>query len=72
MWFCPETPALVVIDESVELAKDYAGEASGSFINGILDWVYKHDDREKPNQVSDAEFGSEDDAPVKSPEDTGE
>ena len=46
---CPETPAAVIIDEAVELAKAYAGKDSGGFVNGVLDWVYKHsDDSELP------------------------
>jgi N utilization substance protein B len=35
------TPPAVVIDEAIELAKIYGGEASGQFINGILDAVNK-------------------------------
>ncbi len=31
-----ETPAPVVINEAVELAKQYAGDQSGQFINGVL------------------------------------
>ena len=31
-----ETPPKVVIDEAVELAKEYGGESSSSFINGVL------------------------------------
>ena len=31
-----ETPASVVINEAVELAKKYAGEEAAKFINGIL------------------------------------
>lgn len=31
-----ETPPKVVIDEAVELAKEYGGENSPSFINGVL------------------------------------
>lgn len=30
-------PVAVVIDEAIEVAKKYGSEASGSFINGILD-----------------------------------
>ncbi len=30
------TPVPVVINESVELAKTYAGEDAGSFVNGVL------------------------------------
>jgi transcription antitermination protein NusB len=32
----PETPVGVVIDEAVELAKQYSTEASGGFVNGVL------------------------------------
>lgn len=35
----PGTPARVVIDEAVELAKRYGAEASGGFVNGILDRI---------------------------------
>lgn len=34
---CPKTPARVVINEAVELAKRYGDENSKSFVNGILD-----------------------------------
>ncbi len=34
--FEPETPVKVVIDEAVELAKEYGGESSPSFVNGVL------------------------------------
>lgn len=34
--FDHETPVAVVIDESVELAKTYAGESAGAFVNGVL------------------------------------
>jgi transcription antitermination protein NusB len=36
-----ETPAAVVIDEALELARQFSGEDSVSFINGILDAVHK-------------------------------
>jgi transcription antitermination factor NusB len=35
----PNIPAKVVINEAVEMAKRYGSEASGGFINGILDQV---------------------------------
>ena len=41
LWHCPETPGRVIIDEAVDLAKEYAGAESSRFINGILDAVYK-------------------------------
>ena len=36
-----ETPPAVVIDEALELARQFSGETSVSFINGILDAVNK-------------------------------
>ena len=36
-----ETPAAVVIDEALELARQFSGEESVSFINGILDAAVK-------------------------------
>jgi N utilization substance protein B len=35
----PATPAAVVIDEAVEIAKKFGSSASGSFINGVLDSI---------------------------------
>ncbi len=32
----PKAPVKVVIDEAIELAKEYGGESSPSFINGVL------------------------------------
>ncbi len=34
-----ETPAAVILDEAVELAKIYGGEESGAFVNGVLDGI---------------------------------
>ena len=36
-----DTPPAVVIDEALELAKEFAGDESVQFINGVLDAVYK-------------------------------
>jgi N utilization substance protein B len=36
-----ETPAAVVIDEALELARKFSGEESVPFINGVLDSVRK-------------------------------
>jgi len=35
------TPAPVVIDEALELARQFSGDDSVSFINGVLDAVHK-------------------------------
>ena len=36
-----ETPPAVVIDEALELARQFSGETSVPFINGVLDAVHK-------------------------------
>ena len=36
-----QTPAPVVIDEALELARQFSGDASVSFINGVLDAVHR-------------------------------
>lgn len=40
------TPAAVVIDEAIEVARKFGGEESGSFINGILDALRRGMERE--------------------------
>jgi len=39
-----QTPPKVVIDEAVELAKEFGSESSSSFINGVLGTIYKADE----------------------------
>ena len=34
-------PVKVVIDEAVELAKEFGTEDSGKFVNGIIDSIHK-------------------------------
>jgi len=41
MLYREDIPPEVIIDEAVELAKAYGTERSGSFVNGILDRVWK-------------------------------
>jgi len=36
-----EAPPKVIIDEAVELAKEYGSDNSASFINGVLGTIYK-------------------------------
>ncbi len=38
---CKETPPAVVIDEAVELAKQFGNAESAGFVNGILDAIRK-------------------------------
>ena len=35
----PETPARVILDEAIEIAKRYGTDQSGRFVNGVLDRV---------------------------------
>jgi transcription antitermination protein NusB len=39
--FCPETDFQIIIDEAVELAKEFGSDNSPSFVNGILDQIAK-------------------------------
>lgn len=39
-------PPKVIIDEAVELAKEFGSENSGSFINGVLGDVWKRNDKQ--------------------------
>jgi len=41
--FCPDIPPKVAIDEAIELAKKFGSRDSGSFVNGILDKLYKEE-----------------------------
>jgi transcription antitermination factor NusB len=43
MFFVPETPRKVIINEALELAKGFSSEKSCSFINGILDQIYSRE-----------------------------
>jgi len=36
-----EVPAKVAINEAIELAKNFGGDSSGSFVNGVIGGVYK-------------------------------
>ena len=42
-----DTPAAVVIDEALELARQYSNEESVQFVNGVLDAVHRDLEREK-------------------------
>ena len=35
------TPRAIVIDEAIEIAKEYSGEKSAEFVNGVLDALTK-------------------------------
>jgi len=40
------TPPKVAIDEAIEIAKDYGGESSGKFVNGVLGTIYEKEFKE--------------------------
>jgi len=44
-----DTPPKVVIDEAVELAKEFGGENSASFINGVLGTICKKEKKINEN-----------------------
>ena len=44
----PATPARVLIDEAIEIARRYGSEASGAFVNGVLDRVAR---RVRPGEL---------------------
>lgn len=39
LYFLPGVPEPVTINEAVEIAKRYGGDASGRFVNGVLDAI---------------------------------
>ncbi len=41
--YLKDAPIKVVINEAVELAKEFGGENSSKFINGVLGTIYKED-----------------------------
>jgi len=41
----PKEPYKVIIDEAVEIAKEYGSGASGSFVNGVLGTIMKSNGR---------------------------
>lgn len=44
---CLDVPAIVTINEAVEIAKRFSTEESGKFVNGILDNFRKHLKRDR-------------------------
>ena len=49
-----EVPPKVAINEAIELAKNFGGENSGKFINGVLGTVYKQIQPEQENEETKA------------------
>jgi N utilization substance protein B len=44
-----DTPARVVINEAIELAKRYGTDDSGKFVNGVLGALYRRLDKRHNN-----------------------
>jgi len=44
-----EVPPKVAINEAIELAKNYGGESSGRFVNGVLGTIYREMEKTKEN-----------------------
>ena len=42
IYFIDDIPPKVSISEAIEIAKLYSTEDSSSFVNGVLDAIYKH------------------------------
>ena len=38
-----DIPGNVILNEAIEIAKRYGHEASGAFVNGVLDHIFKHE-----------------------------
>jgi len=41
LYYCPDIPEKVAINEAIELAKKFSTDDAVSFINGVLDAVLK-------------------------------
>lgn len=44
MFYCPDIPSKVAMNEAIELAKDFGDDNSKTFVNGILDAAAKDAD----------------------------
>lgn len=52
LMFDGEVPPKAVINESVELGKEFGGENSGKFINGVLGTIYRASERYEDEDVT--------------------
>jgi len=48
----PGVPPKVVINEAVELAKEFGGDNSSRFINGVLGTVLREQDKKQPQKTA--------------------
>jgi N utilization substance protein B len=54
LFYLPEVPAKVTVNEAVELAKRFADDETKKFVNGILDQVLKSDPRLEAKRTESA------------------
>lgn len=47
-----EVPPKVAINEAIELAKTFGGDASGKFVNGVLGTIYREIGEPRKNETS--------------------
>ena len=50
IFYLPDVPAKVTINEAIEIIKKYGDEPSSAFINGILDRIVKEEARARPKR----------------------
>ncbi|MBI2063228.1 MAG: transcription antitermination factor NusB [Candidatus Yanofskybacteria bacterium] len=68
-----EVPPKVAINESIELAKSFGGDASGKFVNGVLGTIYREiGEPGKEHIKSSEENNATSDAPEKKEEEQTE
>lgn len=48
--FDPDIPAKVAIDEAIEMAREFSGESSRKFVNGVLGSIFKNLDIKKKTE----------------------
>lgn len=58
-----EVPPKVAINEAIELAKNFGGESSGRFVNGVLGTVYREIGEPGKEQVSKQKSGNDKKSP---------
>ncbi len=51
LFYCPDIPANVAVNEAIELAKLFGTEDSGRFVNGILGKVVEQPDNYRPGDA---------------------
>ena len=49
--FSTETPPKAVLDEAIELARRFGGKDSPTFVNGVIDHIYRSRPAETPSTI---------------------